>query len=130
MGIVFFDGYCSLCNSFIDFLMRVDRRHALKYASLQGETARQVLGNLAAGVADPDSVIYYREGKIFERSTAVLEIFRDLGGAWKMLVIFFVLPKIVRDSVYKIVARHRYQLFGRRETCRLPTAEEKNKLLP
>lgn len=130
MGIVFFDGYCSLCNSFVDFLMRLDKRNALKFASLQGETARKTLGPLSAGAADPDSVIYYRDGKIFERSAAVIEIFRDLGGAWKLLVLFLVIPKVLRDSLYKLVARYRYQLFGRRDTCRLPTSEEKNKLLP
>ncbi len=128
MKIVFFDGECNLCNGFVDWLVRTDKAGKMKIASLQGETAKEL--GIAGQSSGLNTVVYLRDGVRFERSTAVLEILRDLGGAWKLASIFFILPRFLRDAIYALIARNRYRLFGRRDTCRLPTPEERQRFLP
>lgn len=129
MRILFFDGYCSLCNGLVDRLMRWDRGGRLKFASLQGKTAKKELPADRIRTADPETVIYLRDGQLFDRSTAILMVAKDLGGLWTISTLFFLVPRIVRDWVYKFVARIRYPVFGRRDTCRVPTPEERDRLL-
>lgn len=130
MKVLFFDGYCSLCNSFVDALIRRDKRDVLQFASLQGETARSHLPSFVRTTGDVDTVIYLRDGKIYDRSSAILWVLQDLGGLWMMTGVFFVIPQFLRDIVYRWVARHRYRWFPKRETCRVPSPLEKKKLLP
>lgn len=132
MKIVFFDGYCNLCNGAIDWLMRHDGKKVLRYASLQGETAKKMLPPMPAA-SDPtafDTVIYFRDGRLFERSSAALMVLWDLGGAWKIAYPLIFIPRFLRDIVYNFVAKNRYRFFGKRESCRLPTPEERAQFLP
>lgn len=125
MKIIFFDGYCVLCNGFVDWLLKEDKNKVLQFASLQGETAKRLLG--------PDiqvkTIIYLRNQQQYEKSTAVLKVLSDLGGVWKASVIFILIPTIIRDVIYDLVARVRYQIAGKRDSCRLPTADEKQRIL-
>lgn len=100
----------------------------LKFASLQGLTAQKTLPQEDLKV-DPDTVIYYRDGIIFKKSEAVFRVIIDLGGPWKLLQILFLLPRPFRDFFYERVARNRFRFFPKRETCRIPTPEEKARLL-
>jgi predicted DCC family thiol-disulfide oxidoreductase YuxK len=129
MKIVFFDGYCNLCNGLVDFLMRIDARQTLHFASLQGETARKML-TPGEHPVDSDTVIFLRDGVRYERSTAILRILADLGSAWTAARVLLILPAAFRDFFYRVVAKHRYRWFGRRNSCRLPSAEEAARLLP
>jgi len=131
MKIVFFDGYCNLCNSVVDWLIRVDHKKKIQFASLQGTTANKLLdaSALPEGL-DPDTVIYFRNGKQFDRSSAALMILFDLGGAWTLTAPLFLVPKFIRDLAYILVAKTRYRVFGKKDTCRLPTPEERERILP
>lgn len=129
MKIVFFDGYCSLCNSLVNWLIQIDKTSELKFASLQGETAAQQLGRNIAPL-DINTVIYLRYNQKYERSSAILRVLSDIGGFWSLARIFLLVPKFIRDGVYRLVARNRYQMFGKRDTCRIPKPEELNRLLP
>ncbi len=129
MKIVFFDGYCSLCNFWVDWVMRLDRTKSIQFASLQGQTAFERLKR-SPGPDAPDTVLYLRDGQLFERSSAVLRILGDSGSPWRMARIFLGVPRAIRDAIYGIIAKHRYQWFGKRETCRIPTAEERERFLP
>lgn len=126
--IVFFDGVCGLCNRFVDRLLHVDRRGLLRFAPLQGGTAQE---RLPAGMADAmESVVYLRDGAVIQRSDAALWILIDLGG-WRALYrALFIVPRFVRDGVYAWIARNRYRWFRKRDTCRLPTPEERLRFLP
>lgn len=126
--IVFFDGVCSLCNSFIDFLIKRDKLHILQYSSLQGETALQKVPNEVRERLK--TIVFYDNGQLFFESDAVLQIFYRLGGAWKLLVVLKIFPKIIRNPFYRFVARNRYKWFGKRDTCRMPTEKERLKILP
>ena len=128
MQIVFFDGECNLCNSTVDFLVRRDRGHNLRFASLQGETARKIL---PPGVRESlDTVVLWREGELFRKSSAALRALAACGGLWFGAKVFLLVPRSLRDLIYDIVARNRFRWFGRRETCRIPTAAEREVLLP
>ena len=129
MKILFFDGYCSLCNGLVDWLIKRDRKGVIKFASLQGITAGQMVPQ-NKGKIDFDTVVYFREGRLYERSEAILRLLEDLGGGWKAVRIFFILPAFLRDSVYRFVASNRYRFFRKRDTCRMPTLEEKERMLP
>lgn len=126
--IVFFDGICNLCNHFVDWLIRHDDAHILKFASLQGETAKSHLQG--HDLTDFKSVVYQRDGVFYSRSTAALMLVYDLGGWWRMVIFLRIIPSFLRNAIYDVVARNRYRWFGRRDTCRLPTPEEATLFLP
>jgi predicted DCC family thiol-disulfide oxidoreductase YuxK len=126
--IIFFDGVCNLCNAFVDFLFKRDRDLNFTFAPLQGETARHKLNDSQASKLG--SVVLWNQGEILEKSDAALMILQQLGGPWWLMRIFWIVPKFLRDLVYDFVATNRYRLFGKRETCRLPTPEEKARFLP
>lgn len=109
--------------------MRIDRSNQLKFASLQGETAAKEIG-VTKETIDPDTIVYLREGKKFERSTAVLKILSDVGGPWSLARLLLIIPKFVRDAAYNLIAKNRYRFIKKRETCRMPTASERERLLP
>lgn len=129
MKIVFFDGYCSLCNALVDWLIHIDTSNQLKFASLQGETAARLL-NQQNEVIDINTVVYLRNDVRSEQSTAVLNILSDVGGVWGLARIFLIVPKFIRDFVYRLVAKNRYRFIKKRETCRMPTPSERDRLLP
>ncbi|MXY96775.1 MAG: DUF393 domain-containing protein [Gemmatimonadetes bacterium] len=146
---LFFDGVCGLCNRFVDFMLQADRQHRFRFAPLQGETARRLLwmdgqaGGREAGSAppggleqgdpqagDPRSFIFLDTDNQYDQSNAVLRATIRLGGAWRLIAVLYVFPRPIRDFVYRIIARNRYRWFGRREACRLPTPDERDRFLP
>ena len=117
--IIIFDGVCGLCNKSIDLLMKMYRQKIFKYTSVQGEFVKSL--DIETGV---DSIIYYEEGILYYKSTAILKIFQSLGGLWNMTTIFYLVPNVIRDFIYDIIAKHRYKIFGKMESCRVPGEDE------
>lgn len=129
--IVFFDGVCVLCNRFVDFLFRADHKGQIRFASLQGETARKRLPTPELTSENYRTVILLDKTGVYTRSTAVLRILRQLGWPWKLLSVFFLVPRNLRDLIYTLVASQRYRWFGKNKTCRrIPTAEQSRRFLP
>lgn len=128
--IVFFDGICHLCNGFVDFSIQNETtQNQLAFAPLQGETAAKLLST--EDRANLNTVVFYDEGEVYRESTAVLRIFQNLKSPWRALgTLGFAVPKMIRDWIYRAVARNRYRWFGERDTCRLPLPHEKSQLLP
>lgn len=126
--VVFFDGYCGICNGFVDRLLVWDKKRLLRYSPLQGTTAeallpaqlREDLGTIVFAVGDDQYI----------RSTAALRTLMMLGGAWKLLGVFLLVPPFLRNAVYDLIARNRYQWFGKRDACRIPSPEERALFLP
>jgi predicted DCC family thiol-disulfide oxidoreductase YuxK len=126
--IVFFDGVCGLCNRFIDVLFKLDsKRDRLKFAALQGETAKKVIP--AETLDQLNTVVIYIEGKLYYQSTGVLKLCAFLPWYYQWMQVFLILPKGFRDWIYNWVSKNRYKWFGKKETCRLPTPEERAKFL-
>jgi len=127
-NIVFFDGVCVLCNSSVDFLMKVDKKQRLQYASLQGVTAKKILRQEDLGSLE--SIVFYSNNKVTQRSNAVLGILDKVGGIWKVFLVFKIIPRFIRDSIYNWLAKYRYQWFGRRGSCRMPEKKDEGRILP
>jgi predicted DCC family thiol-disulfide oxidoreductase YuxK len=127
--VVFFDGVCGLCNRFVDFVIARDAAGVFRFAPLQGETARDRLHE--ADVRKPKTVVLQDEQGVFRKSTAAVRIFMRLGGVWRILGgILWLVPRPLRDVGYSLVARYRYAVFGKKETCRMPTPAERARFLP
>ena len=132
--LMLYDGVCGRCDALVQRLLRSDRRRVLAFAPLQGETAAAVRARHAV---DPalDSILLLAdagrpEERLLSRSAAALEIAAAIGGAWRVLSVFHLVPRPLRDWAYDVVARHRTRWFGRLETCRLPTPAERARFLP
>ncbi|MEJ2006247.1 MAG: thiol-disulfide oxidoreductase DCC family protein [Cyclobacteriaceae bacterium] len=128
---MFFDGVCNLCNGFVDFILRRDPKGKFRFASLQSAAAEEYLRNHDVTTGnDPDSVVLLTPGdEVYTESTAVLRIAGILGGAWPLMKAFYIFPGWFRDRVYRWVAKNRYSWFGQRDTCRMPTEEERKRFL-
>ncbi len=105
--ILLFDGYCNLCNGFVQFVIRKDSRSVFYYKFLN---------------QNPESVtvVLIENHKVYTQSTAVLRVFRALSPPWKWLYALIIIPAFLRNPVYRFVARHRYRWFGKRSTCMIP----------
>lgn len=126
--IFFFDGVCGFCNGFVDLLLRLDRHGRLKFATLQGETAKKLLDR--HDDLPMSSSVLILDGIIYEKSEAALRCFSVLGGAWRGMLVFRVLPRSLRDWIYDQVAIRRYSIWGKRESCRIPPPQERARFLP
>jgi len=127
-NIVFFDGYCVLCNGFVDFLLEIDIKEKLRFASLQGKTAKRLLP--PSYLYEVDTVIFLNSNhQVLTKSKAIIDILKTMGGIWKLISIFSYLPSFLLDKIYDFFARSRYSWFGKKAQCRIPTAEEKDRIL-
>jgi len=126
-SIVFFDGVCNFCNSTVNWLVARNTKGNLKFSSLQGSTAQRLLSNEM--VTDLSSIVYYRKGSSYTKSTAVLFIVSDMAWYGFLALPFLLVPRFLRDGIYNWVARNRYRWFGKREACRIPTHEERGRFL-
>ncbi len=126
--LILFDGYCNLCNFWVNFLLQADHRKRLHFASLQSRIAATLLQSIA-GLDLHESVVLVERDHLTTRSTAVLRALRLLGGIWRVTGVFRLIPRRVRDPLYEFVAKRRYRWFGRRMHCRVPTESERDRML-
>jgi predicted DCC family thiol-disulfide oxidoreductase YuxK len=129
VSLVIFDGVCVLCNRSVDFIIRHDRRKIFRFAQIQSEAGAAILGSLDGDNATTASVYLIEEDITYTKSTAVLRILRSLGGVWRALYIFVLIPRFVRDGIYDFIAKHRYRWFGHTESCCVPTSEIANRFI-
>ena len=124
-----FDGMCRLCNAWVDFVLEHDRRGTIRLAALQSEAARDLM-RLYGGSTEPaDSVLLVKDGCVYQKSEAILQLASALGGIWKLLLIGRAVPRTWRDLLYDGVARNRFRWFGSREHCRVPDPEQRHRFL-
>jgi predicted DCC family thiol-disulfide oxidoreductase YuxK len=128
-ALVLFDGVCNLCNGAVNFIIDRDPAGYFRFAPLQSETARHHLDDTPVSSTDLDTIVMIEDGTPYVRSTAALRIARRLTGGWRLLALFLVVPRPLRDAVYTWIANHRYDWFGRRDQCRLPTPDVKERFL-
>lgn len=129
MRVILFDGVCNLCNSSVNWIIDHDTKNVFRFASLQSPYGNSVVQKFSLRNDYMDTVILLDDDKIYTRSDAVLRIAVLLGGIWKLLAVFFILPKWFRDLFYNLIAKNRYKWFGKKESCRIPTPELKEKFI-
>ncbi|MFK7899419.1 MAG: thiol-disulfide oxidoreductase DCC family protein [Cyclobacteriaceae bacterium] len=128
--VIFFDGECNLCNFWINFFIRKDKKKSLFFASLQSSLGQYILQEKELDKTDFDSFIFYDNGIVYQQSTAAMKVFLNLPFPCKAVAYGIALfPSQLRDTVYRWIAKNRYRFFGKRESCRLPTEEEIGRFL-
>jgi predicted DCC family thiol-disulfide oxidoreductase YuxK len=127
--ILLFDGACNLCNRTVRFIIKRDPLARFKFAPLQSEQGECLLKEFGFPIDKFDFVVYIRKGKCFIKSTALLLVLKDIGGIWELSYTLIVIPKFIRDFLYNIIAKRRYQLYGRKENCMIPTPDIKQRFL-
>ncbi|NOU95005.1 DUF393 domain-containing protein [Paenibacillus sp. LMG 31456] len=128
-SIVLFDGVCRFCNGWVQFLIRQDKADAFRFSPIQSDYAQSLLDSNSSAVAGIDSVILVEKGVVYTHSSAVLHIFKRLGRGWTLLYLFIIIPRPLRDIVYRWIAKHRYKLFGKYDSCMIPTENAKRKFI-
>lgn len=128
-SIILFDGVCNLCNNSIQFIIKRDKKQRFLYASLQSDAAQSILLQFQLKNSDFDSIILIENGKVYQKSTAILKITKHLNSVWKLSYGLIIIPKFIRDFIYTIIAKNRYKWFGKREVCMIPTEELKMRFL-
>jgi predicted DCC family thiol-disulfide oxidoreductase YuxK len=128
-NLVLFDGVCNLCSALVQFVIRHDPAAKFRFAAIQSEIGREIFQSHGLDPADLQTFVFVADGRMFVRSDAAIEVVSRFGGAWRILRVFRFVPRVVRDSIYTIVARNRYRWFGRKEVCMVPTPEIKERFL-
>ncbi|MFN7905092.1 MAG: thiol-disulfide oxidoreductase DCC family protein [Pseudobdellovibrionaceae bacterium] len=128
-SLILFDGVCNFCNASVNFIIDRDSQNQFVFASLQSHLGQEILKKHHKPLADFDSLLLIQNDLIYEKSTAALMIAQQLAFPWSLFRIFLFLPKFFRDPFYALIAKYRYNIFGKSEVCRIPTPTEKLKIL-
>lgn len=127
--IVLFDGVCNLCNGAVQFIIKRDRNEKFLFASLQSNFGKDQLTKSGLDPLSLQSILVIEGDSVFQRSDAALKIASHLAGIWSYLSVLRFVPKIFRDGVYNFIASHRYSIFGKQDSCMIPTAELKTRFI-
>jgi len=128
--IIVFDGVCVLCSRWVDFVLRRDRHARYKFAAMQTASGRDLLIQHGIDPDDPLSLLLLEGKQGYTDTDAIVRILRSFGSGWKLVAsLVAVVPRFIRDPLYRWIARHRYRMFGRRAACRVPTADIADRFL-
>jgi len=130
--VLLYDGVCGFCNKTVQMILDRDRRGTLRFAALQSDYGRAVVGRHRE-LEGVDSVVFVEQAaggeRVYVRSEAALRVAAYLGGLWKVFLCAYVVPRGLRDYLYDLFARNRYRFFGKSEQCMLPPAEARARFL-
>jgi len=121
--IILYDGFCYLCSRAVQFVLQRDPVGHFCFTSLQSEAGKSILLNYHRSNLALDSVVLISKGRVYTRSDAALLILRHLSGGWRLFSFFLIIPRPIRDLLYRLVARYRYRLFGKRVSCLIALPE-------
>jgi predicted DCC family thiol-disulfide oxidoreductase YuxK len=127
--IILFDGICNLCNSTVSFLIKRDKKSVIQFAALQSEPAKKLLEQFNLPTHSFNSLILIEKGVVYTQSTAALKICKHLNGLWPLLYGLIIVPKLIRNGCYQLIAKNRYRWFGKQEKCMLPSPEVSDRFL-
>lgn len=127
--IIVFDALCVLCSANAQFVLRHDRRYRFRLASMQSPVGAALYRAHGIDPADPDTILLVEGERVSRDSDAVLAIYAGCGWPWRIAAGLRLIPSAIRDPFYRWVARNRYRIFGRRETCWVPAPEDRDRVL-
>jgi len=127
--IIFFDGVCNLCNAWVQFVLKRDKRGRFLFASLQSGYAKENLPPELTASEALQSIVLKEGNSIKTKSSAALAITRHLSGLWPIFYVFIIIPKFLRDWIYDIVAKNRYRWFGKKDHCMVPSPNWKSRFI-
>ena len=123
MNIILFDGVCNLCNNMVPFLIKYDKNNIFHFAAMQTKTGEKIMQEFRV-LNDRKSIILIKEGTVFYKSEAIIEIAKQITGWPSILKYGFLFPKFLRDGIYDLIAKNRYFLFGKKDTCSTPSEKD------
>lgn len=127
-GILLFDGVCNVCNGFVQFVIKRDPAGYFQFASLQSEEGKKLLQQY--GLPETlETVVLIENNTAYTYSTAPLRTARKLKGFWKFGYVFLIVPRFIRDAVYRFIARNRYRWFGKKESCMMPSPDVQSRFI-
>lgn len=128
--IILFDGVCNLCNSFVQYVIKRDKKDVFRFVALQSDLGQEILKHIGIDTKNIDSIILYEPGvAYFYKSSAAIEIAKGLGGFLGWSIVFKIIPTALRNPIYDYVAKNRYKWYGKKDACMIPTPELKAKFL-
>jgi predicted DCC family thiol-disulfide oxidoreductase YuxK len=120
-NVILYDGRCNLCTSIVGAIRRSDTDEIFQFVSLQSALGNSMVTIINQDHELPDSIVYLKNNYIYTESDAVVEIGKDLGNTWSILSALVLIPEPLRDAMYRFLARNRYVLFGRKDSCLIPS---------
>ena len=127
--ILLFDGVCNLCIGIVNFIIKRDSGKRFRFAALQSESGQMLLKKYGISSTDIYTLIYISGEKCLDKSSAALQILKDLGGVWRLFYVFIYIPAPIRDFLYYLVTKIRYRIFGKRSSCMVPSPGVKERFL-
>jgi predicted DCC family thiol-disulfide oxidoreductase YuxK len=128
--IILFDGFCNLCESSVQFVIKHDKKDIFRFVVLQSDLGKEIIKHIGLATKHIDSVILYEPGISYNyKSAAAIEIAKDLGGIFHFGTLFRIIPSSLRNMLYDYVAKNRYLWYGRKGSCLIPSAEIISKFL-
>lgn len=121
--LILFDGYCNLCSSSVQFIIKRDKKKQYFFTSLQSEVGTKILEHFKINSTNLESVILLKKNKVYIESNAALLIAKNLSGFWPIFYSFIIIPPFIRNFIYQIIAKNRYHWFGQKEACWIPSKE-------
>jgi len=128
-GLMVFDGLCNFCSAQVQLILRIDRTGAIRFTSIQSPYGRHLAERFGLDPDDPSTFLFFDRGRPLEMSDAVLATARRLPRPWRWLAVLGILPRPVRDAAYRLVARNRYRLLGRRDACMVPSPHQRSRFV-
>ena len=126
-SIILFDGVCNLCNGWVKLIIKLDKTKHFKFASLQGQFGQESIKKYS--LEHIDSIILLEQGRVYTEAIAALRILKKLKGPIRVFDFLTILPKSFQSFTYKWVAKNRYRIFGKRESCMIPSDDLKERFL-
>ena len=128
--VILFDGFCNLCNSIVQKVIKYDKNNVFLFASITSKSGKEIVDYLNIDTKKIDAVILYEPHVAYEvKSTAALSIMKEFGGLWYASQILNIFPETFRNLIYDYIAKNRYKWFGKKNNCMIPTPELKAKFL-
>lgn len=129
-NIILFDGVCNLCDSAVQFIIEHDKKDVFRFIALQSNLGQEIIKHVGIDSKKVDSIILYQVGiAYYNKSEAVLQIAKSLGGIYYFFTLFSIFPTSFNNHIYDYIARNRYKWYGKKESCMIPTKELKAKFL-
>ncbi len=128
-NIIVFDGVCVLCNGWVKFTLRYDRQERFHFVIAQSDFGEKIYADLGLKSTDYETFIVFTDGQLHTKLDGVFALFSTLGYPWKIFSVFRVLPRPMKNLMYDLVAKNRYRLFGKRDTCMIPTPDVRARFL-
>jgi predicted DCC family thiol-disulfide oxidoreductase YuxK len=117
--IILFDGVCNLCNGAVKFISKRDKNKQFSFLSLQSNKGKKFLNQYHINTLNTDSIVYIKNNIAFTKSKAILRIAKDIGGIYKLVIVFYIFPTFINDFFYDYIAKNRYKFFGKKDNCEI-----------